>query len=145
MVWVRSNTRLGEGRALTFSLTGFMFPPPQVGPWGCWSPGQHGFLCQPWVVGPWALREERCEEGMGVQTGAQGVWQEMLGRRKLGWCWELEERRGERKTTLRLRLAAGRGKTRRAKLWRGGQEDAGCKERFAGSRAFHSIKILPQA
>jgi len=52
-----------------------------------------------------------------VRVGAQEVWQEMLG-----WCWELEERRGERKSMLRLRLAPGRGReTRRAKLWRGGE------------------------
>lgn len=43
------------------------------------------------------MRAERCKEGMGVQTGAEELWQEMLGRRRVEWCWELEERRWEKK------------------------------------------------
>lgn len=120
---MRNDVRPGEGRAPTFSLTGFMFPPPQVGHWSLvvlvlWA----AWLSLPAVGGRTTGTEGReVWRGMGVRTGAQEVWREILGRRKLGWCWELEERRGERKSTLRLRLATGRGRgTQRAKLWRGG-------------------------
>lgn len=38
------------------------------------------------------------------------------------WCWELEERRQEKKSALRARPATGMEKgEQRAKLWRGGE------------------------
>lgn len=89
--------RPGERRAPMFSLT---FPLPRLvtSPWQGWSSGKPSFFCQTWLLDPQGMKAERCTEGMGVQTGAQELWQEMLGRRRVEWHWEFEEGRWEKKT-----------------------------------------------
>lgn len=83
---------------------------------------------------------------MGVQTGAQELWQEMLGRRKVEWCWELEERRWEKKSTLRLRPATGMGReAQRTKFQRGGEDRRvwGVRNTLLGEGAFLRFQLIP--
>lgn len=127
-----------------------MFPLPRLvtGLWQCWSSEKPSFFCQTWLLGPQGMRGERCKEAVGVQTGAQELWQEMLGRRKVEWCWELEERRREKKSALRPRPATGRGSgAQRAKLWRGGEVRRvwGVRSTLLGERTFLRCQLIARS
>lgn len=76
------------------------------------------------------------------------AWQEMLGRRKVEWCWELEERRREKKSALRPRPATGRESgAQRAKLWRGGEVRRvwGVRSTLLGERTFLRCQLIARS